>query len=109
MLEYNIQYQDNPERENPFLSKNCLCWHPGVIFNEKGNNKERDNFRREFEDNLEQGFAGHEVCGNNILNFKTCLFQKDTFVDQTITFFLLIVTFVSVCALFWYQNFHAES
>ena len=69
MLEYNIQYQDNPERENPFVSKNCLCWHPGVIFNEKGNNSERDNFRREFEDNLEQGFAGQEVFGNYVLHF----------------------------------------
>ena len=69
MLEYNIPNPDNPESVHPILSKNCLCWHPGVIFNEKGKNRERDNFHREFEDNVEQGFAGQEVGGNYILNF----------------------------------------
>ena len=69
MLEYNIPNQDNPESVNPILNKNCLCWHPRLIFNEKGNNREKDNFQREFEDNVEQGFAGHEVCGNFILKF----------------------------------------
>ena len=69
MLEYNIPNPDIPKSENHIQSKNCLCWHPGVIFNEKGNNRERDNFRREFEDNLEQGFAGQEVCSR----FQTCV------------------------------------
>jgi hypothetical protein len=68
MLEYNIPNPDNPESVHPILSKNCLCWHPGLIFNEKGNTRERDNFHREFEDNMEQGFAGQEVCYNYLLN-----------------------------------------
>ena len=69
MLEYNIPAPDNPESMKPLLSKNCLCWNPGVIFNEKGNKGEKDNFRREFEDNLEQGFAGQEVCSR----LQTCV------------------------------------
>ena len=71
MLEYNlITTSQRLETKKLSLGKNCLCWHSDV--REKYGRDGLDSFQREFEERLDQGLIGHEVCRRD----GTCLFLE---------------------------------
>ena len=70
MLEYNLTPTEQFKTAKPSLSKKCLCWHSDVMFDgreESGGTESLNTFQREFEDRLDQGLIGHEVCNNDDL------------------------------------------
>jgi len=71
--------------------KSFLCWAPDVIFNEKEDSDCIEVFPGEIQVRLEQQCYSDQV--------------TVTLRDKVITALLIFVTAVSVCFLFWYQNF----
>ena len=92
--------------------KSFLCWAPDVIFNEK-DNSDTQNCIEVFPHErpvLDQcGYTEQVVTRNdkNVFSLfvSVKIFQTVPFRDKLITASLIFVTAVSVCFLFWYQNF----
>ena len=41
--------------------KSCLCWHPDVIFNDKGDSESEDTFPQDFMTRLDEYYIDSEV------------------------------------------------
>ena len=55
MIEYNLPTPVTLHK------KRSLCWHPALICDRGSKGGQGDNFSRDFEENVEEGFTGTEV------------------------------------------------
>jgi len=76
--------------------KSCLCWAPDVIFNDKEDSDCAEVFPQEI---------------TNIMDQYQSLIEpsRTSTTEKVVTVCLIFVTAVSVCFLFWYQNFSEVS
>ena len=108
-LQSNLKKMGNGKQSR---RKSCLCWAPDVIFHEKEDSDCVEVFPPDIQIRLDQfqsliePSVRHKVALHSL---PTHFLQRTSTSEKVITSILILITAVSVCFLFWYQNFGSSS